>query len=391
MPVTGTGEQVKYIQPIESLETFKARASQEIIASGNKLMAENHDSGPNKKEYHTSEHPKTLFYRADRMAAILGIRKDPARQALTNMVISYHDTIIDVNDPPEYDKSKPDSIVGMVTRKRGAREGDSAVGASGNEAKSAELLIEAMKEKNKEAGQYIFSDNEIKTAKLAVDVTFPGVEGGPNFAGVQFKDDPFYKKIVEKNSSLGKKINDLEKPPVSIVRGIKFFQPHLETLLEKHEKVPEEVLIMAMTDLGGSGIASAEQFAKEGDAEFREIHPNIGKNLEKLSSDPEMTAERATVVRKMEKWLDDQISFVVWQALRFEKITLLLKERGQLDENKEKELRKFFGNYESNIEASLKRAGDIKKNIESMNEQQAFDYLIVKMHYVKESRGQIVN
>ena len=51
---------------------------------------------------------------------------------------------------------------------------------------------------------------------------------------------------------------------------VSWFQPHLEKPLEEGQKVPREVLIVALSDLGAAGIAEKELFFKKVD---RDIPP----------------------------------------------------------------------------------------------------------------------
>ena len=362
----------------ESSRKYVETANQ-LIAAGDALMSATHDSGEDRKEYHTSEHPKALYSRADKMADILEL--SPERLLLAKLAISYHDVVINVKNPPEYNPANPKSILAMATRERGAREGDFPRGKDGNEAKSAELLEQSMRSRVGRDGQTIFSEEQIDTAKFAVEATYPGVDGGLNFAGVPFKEDPYYKEIIAQNSHIGEIIDKLATPEIDISKGIKFFQPHLEEPLEKGEYVPEEVLILAMTDLGGSGVASPEEFAKEGDSEFRELYMNIGKNFKTLF-EPDKTIERAEVVQAMQKWLKSQTSFVVWQMMRFEKILLLLKKNDQLnDPNKEEKLRRNFSFYETNINASLGRVTRITEETKDGGEFEAFKHIAKEMGY----------
>ncbi|MBI3632949.1 MAG: hypothetical protein HY226_01510 [Candidatus Vogelbacteria bacterium] len=412
------------------------------------------------KKYHTTSHLTTLYIRAPMMADAMGVPRDKLR--LARAAISWHDTVIEVTPPPEYkpyDATKDGALdeesrlnarkenakimVVMAARKRGAREGDFSAGAQGNEAKSAEDLSKQMRDMNKRGRGEIFTDFEkkeggkvvtrgdVQNAILAVDVTYPGFDGGPDYQGASFEaktdDVPSNTELLKQNPALAKKIYDLsnrkqiesleknetigadertkkieELKKKAITKGPRFFQPHLEKMLENGDPVPEEVLIMAMADLGGSGIATSEQFAEEGDSEFWEVFPNIEKNLKGLSNDKGMDLERQVTIDSMKGWLKSQVGFITWQALRFEKIVFLLKNKThQLSEAKESKLRKVFGNYLNNIDEAMKRAErvsakideiqtkglkditdpEVKKAKEEENRIRVFKYIANEMHY----------
>lgn len=358
------------------------KAAKQVKAEGYKLMEANHDrGGEDPKEYHTSEHPHSLEVRADRMADILKLTS--AEQGLAKVYISFHDTIID------YEHTDPKNIVGMIKRKRGAREGDQSSGSGGNEALSAQKMAEAMRQANEEAGREVFSEEQIRNGIFAIDATYPGVDFGPDFKGAPFEKYPYYKTIVEGNPAAKETIDMLKGG--GIEKGPLFFQPHLESALERGEKVPTEVLITALADLGAAGIEGGSKFFAEGDAEFRELYENIRKpeNLSRLlEGDGDADREdRAKVVGAMTSWLQSQPGFAAWQMLRFEKIVHLLKQNGEIDSAKEDGLRKMFEHYPDNVKSTLERVDNRKKDYERIKElggeKQAFAYLAKEMGYKK--------
>lgn len=357
------------------------KAAKKVKAEGYQLMEANHDlGGEDPKEYHTSEHPHSLEPRADRMADIF--HSPHHKRELTNIYISFHDTII------EYKHADPKNIVGMIQRRRGAREGDPS-GSGGNEALSGQKMAEEMRRANEEAGREIFSEESIQTGIFAIDATYPGVDFGPDFKGAPFEKYPQYKTIIEENPAAKETIDMLKGR--GIERGPLFFQPHLESALERGEKVPTEVLITALADLGAAGIEGRSKFFAEGDAEFRELYENIRKpeNLSRLlEGDGDADREdRAKVVGAMTSWLQSQPGFAAWQMLRFEKIVHLLKQNGEIDSAKEEGLRKMFEHYPDNVKSTLERVDSRKKDYERIKElggeKQAFAYLAKEMGYKK--------
>jgi len=372
--------------PVDAEAAFEAKerniefiqAAEEVISAGDALMAKNHDSGPKQKEFHTSGHPRTLKYRAEVTAQIFELSN--RRMLLSKIIINYHDTIINFNPAAEYDPTKPETMVSMIMRHRGAREGDKPNGENGNEALSAKAMVEEMRKKLDQDGNPIFTEEEIATAVLAVDATYPDVELGKDFQGAEFKKDPYYAELTKKNPDLGKFIDSLEER--GITKGIKFTQPHLENLLENGKCVPEEVLAMAMSDLGGCGIMRPEEFFEEGNSEFRELYSNIRKHLAMLTTDKSKDKERAIAVKAMQGWMNSQARFATWQMIRFEKIVYLLRENGQIKEEDEKDLRDYFSQYTSNINASLDRVERVNKILgEERDEMMGFVYMAEQMGY----------
>lgn len=360
-------------------ENFE-EAADLLVKEGNVLMARNHGPhGSDPKVYHTPEnHIDPLQERAKKMAEILGLT--PEQRKLTAMIISYHDTII------EYDAPDPENIVGMARRHRGAREGDRPMGGEGNEAKSADKMVEAMERINRETGKTIFTEEQIRIGRFGIDATYPDVDLGADFRGAEFTQDPLYENIAAKNPAIPETVAYLNER--GITKGPHFFQPHLENPLKQGEKVPEEVLVMAMSDLGASGIAKhPEEIFREGDNEGRESYHNLRKpeNIERLlTGDGEKdTEDRAKASQALLGWLHSQSGFAMWQMIRGEKIMTWLHENGQLDGEKEQKFRAFFGNYEANVKATAERDVKIKKEYDTIKTQQgdkaAFAYIAGEM------------
>lgn|SRR3989338_8114664 len=356
-------------------ESFEKSAN-EIIEAGLKLMKEKHDPGSGRtKVYHRSWHPERLQKRAEAMANIFGL--SPERGLVTEMAIAWHDTIIEFTPPKPYDPENPETILGMIARHRGAREGDIPAGAIGNEALSVQKLEESMRSINEKSGRAVFSEEQIKTAVRAIHATYSDAK-----FDAQFTEDPFYEKIAEQNPNIDKIIKGLEAE--GLTKGALFSQPHLESSLERGEDVPEEVVITALADLGSAGIAKEpKDFFQEGDEEYQELTPNIAKNMDRLvkQEGPQEERERAMAVGALQKWLEGQIGFATWQMIRFEKILYLLRRNGQADENKEAALRNLFGNFEQNIMASLERAKKAKAKPETESDKETFLRLVRETGY----------
>lgn len=360
-------------------ENFE-QAADMLIQKGDAIMRQNHGLQGDEKVYHTLEnHIDPFQKRAKEIADALGLNQE--QQKLISIIISWHDTVID------YDKPDPENIVGMVRRHRGAREGDNKAmgekgGTNGNEARSAKDMVQAMKE----TGQC--TQDQIDTAQFGVDVTYPDVALGPDFQGAAFTQDPLYEQIVASNPRIAEMVAFLNEQ--GITKGPHFFQPHLENELRNQKKIPEEVLVVALGDLGAAGCSrNPEQFFVEGDNEAKESYHNIRQpeNLERLlTGDGEKDQEdRKKASGALFGWLHSQSGFAMWQMIRFEKILYWLRENGQFDHAKEQQLRSVVQYYEADIKASVERDLRIKAEYDSRISKQgdkaAFDYLAQEMNY----------
>jgi hypothetical protein len=341
---------------IETLESSFEKASREIENKGYRIHEQNHDEGGiDPKIYHISEHPKILKLRAELMIAIFNL--SPKQRVVIEMAIAWHDTIIN------YDKPDPDNLLGMIRRRRGAREGDMPNEAEGNEGQSGKSLEQEMLEVNRIAKKEIFTEEQIINAVWGVHATYPDVNFGKDFKGAKFEEYPYYNFAVAQNQAIGRLFEWLKTQ--NITKGLLFFQPHLEIPLEQMQKVPKEVLIVALSDLGGAGMAGKEAFFKEGDDEMRELYynllqPDIMYGL--INGDGEQDQfDRKEVADAFFKWLENQIGFVAWQALRFEKILHLLKKQDDISPAEEEKLRFQFSHFEDNVRATCDRTEKLKE------------------------------
>lgn len=348
--------------------TFESAAA-ELIAMAEQLMQEN--SKRDGRKYHTVEHPHTLERRVERILEIFGFSE--RQKTLVRIAIAWHDTTIN------FTPADPENIATTITRHRGAHKGDDPAGVEGNESLSTQAMELQMRRMNERAS--IFSEEEIQTAKFMTEATYPGVEWG-----AIFKEYPYYREIVEQNPKMGKIIEELERE--GIKSGLFFFQPHLENPLEQGSEIPLEVFAMVLDDLGGAGLATREEFAREGDLEFQELFANISnpENLQRLAEGNSETDEndRQKAAGAMLSWIKNQTGFVAWQMLRIEKIILLLLKNGQIDTEQGEKLREVFSGFESNIRNTLERAKKVEKEhkeIASTDSKAALKYLAGVMHY----------
>lgn len=356
-------------------EAVFKKASREIEDKGYCFHAQEHDkNGKDPKIYHSSEHPRILKKRAERMAEILHL--SPRQCAVIEMAVAWHDVII------EYDKADQNNIAAMICRYRGAREGDKPNGAKGNEGKSARLLEQEMRRANELVKEEIFTEEEIRIAILAIDATYPDV-----IKGATFKDYPYYEIVIRQNPDLAVLFDELKTQ--GITNGSLFFQPHLERPLEERQKVPREVLIVALSDLGAAGFTEKEAFFKEGDSEMRELYanlryPEVMRRL--INGDAEIDqVDRQKVTSVFLGWLDSQPGFAAWQALRFEKILHLLRRQKNIIPKEEQGLRAQFSHFIENIRYTRDRAKELRSGFQKIQstqgEKAAFLYLVQNLHY----------
>lgn len=332
--------------------------------------------GADPKEFHLPEHLRRVWERSGKIASVFAL--SPRRRQLIEIGAAIHD--LEIN----YTPADPKELLAMITRHRGARDGDKPNGANGNEARSAGCAKKRMFEANTEAGRELFSQQEIATVVWEIDATYPDVNLGPDFKGLPFDQYPFFSKVREQNRQLDDFLSELKES--GITKGPLFSQPHLEKPLEAGLEVPPEVLIIGLTDLGAAGMDSKEIFFSEGDAEMRELYGNLRKPevFRGLCEIPEKSGDRAKVAQAFLSWLDSQPGFATWQWLRLEKIILLLKREKRISPAKEKKLRDLFSRFEENIKAAQRRAQKIRSDYEgqkTINEQEAFKKLAKEVGY----------
>lgn len=357
--------------------------TKEIARQGYMMMEEIHD---NRDVFHISEHPRSMERRAETIGTALGA--SPEEMLLTKDAIAFHDTIIEV------DEADPGSVVAMIKRHRGARVGDKLFGYEGNESKSADELIVRMEKANaqskEDTGKEIFTQEQMDNVRWAIDATYPDVlmlRFEDYHEEINGKQYDYYAIAREQNHELAVLLDELKEQ--GITKGALFYQPHLENSLSKGEKVPVEVLMTALPDLGAAGMAPTEEFAGEGDKEMRELLGNLRKPeiWDRVANGDEEAdiADRVNASTFFCGWLESQTSFATWQALRFEKIAYLLKETQMLPDDYVDGLRNLFSNYIKNIRGVRDRAHEVKSKYEEIKtghgEKEAFQYIARTMHY----------
>ncbi|MFH1253357.1 MAG: hypothetical protein V1664_03445 [Candidatus Uhrbacteria bacterium] len=351
-------------------------AARVVTAKGYEVFnAEHGPNGRDPKIFHGPEHLVRMKARGLKLAKVFRLSK--VRQLILEGNFAWHDAVID------YTPADSNNLLARITRRRGARKGDNQKDPEmiGNEGKSAQAQKEEM------LATKIFSKNQIETSEWANWATYPEVEMGSDYQGVPFSEYPFLTQILEQSPALGAFLEELKTQGVE--KGSLFSQPYLEKPLEQGKKVPREVLITALADLGASGMDEKETFFLEGDAEMRELYGNLRKPevFGRLVNGDSVTdqSDREKVSQAFLKWLKDQASFATWQYLRFEKIVFLLKRSKQLNSREEKDFRDLFSHYEKNIRSALRRfqevGGEVERIKKTNGEKAAFKYLAKEVGY----------
>lgn len=331
------------------------------------LLEHGKENGRHPKEFHVVEHLDRMEKRANVLADVFGLSE--LERANIYKDIQWHDVII------EYDVAGSDFLT-MITRRRGALEGDIPCGANGNEGRSA---LEMDKTTGLEKSRPL-TKQQRESSKWAVYATYPLAEFGKKFD--QF---PFLAEVYKRKPNLRVFFDQLKQ--VGFEKGDLFSQPHLEKPLESGSAVPREVLITALVDLGGAGMSDAETFFSEGNAEMRELYDNLRNPsvFQDLYEGPGRSADRERVAAAFLKWIDSQAGFAAWQYLRFEKIVYLLAKNKQLTRQQERGLRSAFGKFQTNIRASMERAKRVRaafgENKSQLGEQEAFKILAREVGY----------
>lgn len=327
----------------EREKTFRAAVGKIAQVSLAEHKAMHDPGGQDPKPFHNSAHPESMHQRAERLDAIFGLSEHRAK--IVELAINRHDWKIN------YDRPDPDQLTAMLSRHRGAREGDKPAGLQGNESLSAVELVGDMEAVNRQYNQEIFTPDDIKIGRWSIEATYPDVRS------MAFRDYPYFQTALQQNPALVELFQNLES--ASVTGGLLFFQPHLEQALEDNLPVPEEVLIVAMADLGAAGMGDQEVFFHEGNDEMRELYINLRQAgvLQQVIQDPNRAEDRKAVAKTFLGWRKTQPGFAAWQALRFEKIISLLK-RNQpevLPADRESQLRAQFSHYIDNTNDALHR------------------------------------
>jgi hypothetical protein len=382
---------------LEDSRTIKACKKLARAAQGMHI-AEHDSGGANPKVLHEWDHVVTMFRHARELGRILGFSR--RQQALMKTIIAHHDLVLDVQIPPQND------LNALVVRNRGVEQGTLNRREKGSEGKSADALKRAMEAENEQARMAgksdVFTQQEIATAVWAIHATCPEPSFDRSFADFKSEDGTidYYKIARQQNPSLAELLDDLARCDPPIVAGLLFSQIYLERPLEQNQKLPLEVFAIANADIEGSSLAKTPEASFHlGDRECLELHhnwrdpdtfhrlmhgnaPEDARDRNLVLNDPSHLPNRGALA-----WLDLQVGFAMWQALRAEKEHYLLCMEGdnvnQLSPDKAAALRQDFSHAVSNIRATLARAKRVRKAIAGLGEKEKFQFVACEMHFAE--------
>ena len=361
-------------------------------------MAEHDSGGANPKVLHAWEHAETMFEQAREIGQILGFSR--RQHALVELIIAHHDLVLDVRLPPA------DQLNALVVRNRGVEQGVFDRSDKGSEGKSADALRVIMETENEHARSAgaadVFTQEEIETSVWATHATCPEAFFDKPFADFKSEDGTvdYYEIARRQNPALAELLDELAAHHPPIISGLLLAQSHLEGPLEQNQKVPLEVFAVANADIEGSSLAKTpEACFRQGDRECLELHHNWRdpRTFDRLmhGDAPDDVRDRDLLLNDAGRlpnfgalaWLDLQVGFAVWQALRAEKENYLLCTRAdsvnKIPANQAAALREDFGHAVPNIRATIARAARVRKEIAALGEKEQFQYVAREMNFAE--------
>jgi len=269
-------------------------------------------------------------------------------------IIAHHDLVLDVQFPPEAD------LNALVVRNRGVAHGALNRDEKGSEGKSADALKRAMEAENEQArvagNRDVFSEQELMIAVWAIHATCPEPSFDRPFADFKSEDGTidYYKIAREQNPALAKGSSLAKTPEASFHLGDR-------ECLELHH------------NWRAPGTFN------------RLMHGNAPEDVRErdlVLNDPGHQPNRGALA-----WLDLQVGFAVWQALRAEKEHYLLSREGEnankISAGQAAALRQDFSHAIPNIRATLARAKRVRDVIAGLGEKQKFQYVAREMHFAE--------
>lgn len=249
-------------------------------------------------DFHSTKHSGHIAKRVER---ILFTMKDAGAQITERNIArgkvygAFHDIVQDESEA----RRTPEGNFEKVIRARKT---------GGNEKASWEAAQEFMRRANEEAGEEIFTKEDIEGAEGAINATVPAFD------------------FVDREQKTGGTV----------------IQPNL------HKDSSFEARALALADIGAAGMEGYEVFGPEGDAVFREDNLDI---LRALRKPEELSREHKEYIKgRMVVWSGIQIGFAEGRKHFFE------KELGGLDPAVKEELRKkVFNKFDDSIEGAKKK------------------------------------
>ncbi|MEA3399116.1 MAG: hypothetical protein U9R00_01225 [Patescibacteria group bacterium] len=144
---------------------------------------------------------------------------------------------------------------------------------------------------------------------------------------------------------------DKDKVKTTIMATVAEYSPEYNTIVNgsilKESPSPLEISL-ALADLASAGIKSSEEFIKEGDSLFIEENLDIKEVIQKGNISDE---QKEWIKGRIVSWSNFQIAFSSGRYKVF-----LEKELKLFPEDKQEEVKKYFSQYEENIEFTKKVA-----------------------------------
>lgn len=252
------------------------------------------EDAPEEKDrlpFHNTHHSRDVARRTELILSTI-------RQAAPHLV-SEHDVKIgklagafhDVKQRWEENRIQEGAFT-KVMRKRFAGE---------NEAKSADAAIAFMERANRESGKEIFSKDDKKVLREAIDATIPGF-------------NPEKGTVVQPN---------MNRESPAIVRAV------------------------ALADLGTAGMDGPEKFIPEGDALFREENLDILEAMKNPDGIPD--SQKEYFRKRMISWSASQSKFAEGRR------ALLDAELDGLPAEAQEKVRELFTHFDTSIEAATQK------------------------------------
>lgn len=252
---------------------------------------------------------------------------------------------------------------GQLQRVRGIEDG-------GNEHESAMRVIELAEESDFEGS---IVTEEVKGMILAnVEATYPDFRLEDVSREDQLLEDPTSGEIIDLQKYLipamenGNPVLDEESGEASF-KALLIHQPTLG------EESSLGELAVALGDLSASGRLEYDEFESEGNGEFRESHPLIGRELE--GGVENLTPERkAKIAGEMLGWASVQVGFVLMQKKRLDHIVASSKTLDGLSSGVKikEELLLAHGNFDDNIIRSTQRVDALRDEFDTLKSLDAY-------------------
>ena len=366
----------------ESASSIEKREIVErIISTLNQKMVEAGEGEP----FHNAEHPKHVLEDAH---AILGIFERYGLAASDQKLVvdtatAGHDVIIEyvgVSSPGAFnygqrlrfrgfEQMMPPAVRDLVGERKGNEE-------------ASWLEIEKVVRESDPSG-LVYTPDILAKIKAAVGATYPDAGMVPLPAESVIVNNPNAElKPVDLGPYL---IKDKEGRYL----GLKFDQP----LLNPDSDI--STLAVAFGDLMYAGKVDSATFRQRGNGEFREISEKmsyyVGKGMDQISSE-----DKPKMATAMLGWIKSQISFVLWQKIRFNEVIENFKaiiQSPEADKIKN-DFKALYCNFDTNLVDAKERVDETEAKFGALRKtetytttegDQLFQNLLIEMGYEEKS------